>query len=74
MAALASILALAGGFLMRYLMVMAGRASSDDPQATIEFTRAKSSPESVNPYLITHSFLTRSSLLSRRITRSIEMA
>ena len=48
-AALASILALAGGFLLRYLMVMAGRASADDPQATFEFTRAKSSPESINP-------------------------
>jgi hypothetical protein len=30
---------LAGGLMFRYLMVMAGRASADDPQATFEFTR-----------------------------------
>lgn len=37
--ALASTLVLVGGFLLRYIMVMAGRASADDPQATFELTR-----------------------------------
>lgn len=36
---LSSVLALTGGFLLRYVMVMAGRASADDPQATFEYTR-----------------------------------
>jgi formate-dependent nitrite reductase membrane component NrfD len=36
--ALAAAMALAGGFMFRYLMVMAGRASADDPQSTFEFT------------------------------------
>jgi formate-dependent nitrite reductase membrane component NrfD len=38
-AGVTSSLILAGGFLLRYLMVMAGRASADDPQATFEYTR-----------------------------------
>jgi formate-dependent nitrite reductase membrane component NrfD len=38
--ALAAILALAGGLCLRYLMVMAGRASADDPAATFAFTRS----------------------------------
>lgn len=36
---LSSLLTLTGGFLLRYVMVMAGRASADDPQATFEFAR-----------------------------------
>ena len=32
--ALASLLVLAGGFALRYVMVMAGRQSADDPEAT----------------------------------------
>jgi formate-dependent nitrite reductase membrane component NrfD len=38
--ALASLLVLGGGFLFRYVIIMAGRASADDPQATFELTRA----------------------------------
>ena len=38
-AILSSILTLTGGFLLRYVMVMAGRASADDPQATFDFAR-----------------------------------
>lgn len=38
--ALGSLLTLAGGFMFRYVMVMAGRASADDPEATFEFTKA----------------------------------
>jgi formate-dependent nitrite reductase membrane component NrfD len=41
-AILSACLTLTGGFLLRYVMVMAGRASADDPQATFEFTRSKS--------------------------------
>lgn len=37
---LSSLLTLTGGFLLRYVMVMAGRASADDPQATFEFARS----------------------------------
>ena len=37
-AVLASILTLTGGYLLRYAMVMAGRASADDPHATFEMT------------------------------------
>lgn len=36
---LRSSLTLTGGFLLRYVMVMAGRASADDPQATFAFAR-----------------------------------
>lgn len=36
---LSSLLTLTGGFLLRYVMVMAGRASADDPQATFEYAR-----------------------------------
>jgi formate-dependent nitrite reductase membrane component NrfD len=36
--ALASLLVLVGGFLLRYVMVMAGRASADDPYATFSST------------------------------------
>lgn len=37
--ALASLLVLGGGFLFRYVIVMAGRQSADDPQATFELTK-----------------------------------
>lgn len=37
--ALQSLLTLGGGLTLRYVMVMAGRASADDPQATFELTR-----------------------------------
>jgi formate-dependent nitrite reductase membrane component NrfD len=36
---LASTLVLAGGLMLRYVMVMAGHASADDPEATFELTR-----------------------------------
>ena len=39
--ALASCLVLTGGYLFRHVMVMAGRASADDPGATFELTRAR---------------------------------
>ncbi len=38
-AALSSIMILAGGFLMRYVMVMGGRESADDPRATFEYAK-----------------------------------
>jgi formate-dependent nitrite reductase membrane component NrfD len=38
--AAASILVLAGGLALRCVMVFAGRASADDPEATFEFARA----------------------------------
>ena len=38
-AILSSLLTLTGGFLLRYVMVMAGRASADDPHATFGFAR-----------------------------------
>jgi formate-dependent nitrite reductase membrane component NrfD len=34
-----SLLTLSGGLMLRYVMVMAGHASADDPQATFAFTR-----------------------------------
>ncbi|MGH2352572.1 MAG: NrfD/PsrC family molybdoenzyme membrane anchor subunit [Chloroflexota bacterium] len=37
--AAASALVLAGGFTLRYVMVLAGRASADDPQATFELAQ-----------------------------------
>ena len=37
--AVAATLTLAGGFMLRYLIVMAGRESADDPRATFEMTR-----------------------------------
>ncbi|HEX9373774.1 MAG TPA: NrfD/PsrC family molybdoenzyme membrane anchor subunit [Roseiflexaceae bacterium] len=39
LAALASLLTLAGGLCLRYVMVMAGRASAADPQASFQFAR-----------------------------------
>lgn len=36
----AALLTLAGGFLLRYLVVVAGNASADDPEATFELTRS----------------------------------
>lgn len=36
---LASTLTLAGGLMLRYVMVMAGHASADDPEATFEYAR-----------------------------------
>ncbi|MBX6342029.1 MAG: polysulfide reductase, partial [Thermomicrobiaceae bacterium] len=39
LAALAALLDLGGGLAFRYLFVMAGRASADDPRATFELTR-----------------------------------
>lgn len=41
---LASLCVLSGGFLFRYVVVMAGRQSADDPQATFELTRGHLSP------------------------------
>lgn len=38
---LAAALVLAGGFLLRYLMVFGGHRSADDPQATFELTRKR---------------------------------
>jgi len=38
---LSSLLSLAGGLCLRYVMVMAGKASAADPQATFEFTRRR---------------------------------
>jgi formate-dependent nitrite reductase membrane component NrfD len=38
--ALASLLVLAGGFLLRYVMVMAGRRSADDPHASFALARS----------------------------------
>jgi formate-dependent nitrite reductase membrane component NrfD len=38
-AAVSSVMILVGGFLLRYVMVMAGRGSADDPQATFEYAR-----------------------------------
>jgi formate-dependent nitrite reductase membrane component NrfD len=35
----ASVLGLAGGFALRYAVVMGGHASADDPQATFDFAR-----------------------------------
>jgi formate-dependent nitrite reductase membrane component NrfD len=37
--AIASILTLVGGFALRYVLVVAGQASSDDPHATFEMTK-----------------------------------
>jgi formate-dependent nitrite reductase membrane component NrfD len=34
-----SVLGLAGGFALRYAVIMAGHASADDPQATFDFAR-----------------------------------
>ncbi len=42
LAGISATLTLIGGFLLRYLIVMAGRASADDPQATFEFTKRPS--------------------------------
>ncbi len=41
---LASTLVLAGGLLLRYVMIMAGHASADDPQSTFAFTRGEDHP------------------------------
>jgi formate-dependent nitrite reductase membrane component NrfD len=38
-AALSSVLTLSGGFMFRYVMVVAGHRSADDPQATFELAR-----------------------------------
>ncbi len=40
--AVASTLVLVGGFLLRYTIVMAGRESAEDPQATFELARPES--------------------------------
>ncbi|CAA9294994.1 MAG: Formate dehydrogenase O putative subunit [uncultured Chloroflexi bacterium] len=37
----ASVCVLTGGFAFRYVMVMAGRASADDPQATFDLTKSR---------------------------------
>ncbi len=47
--ALVSLLILAGGFLLRYIMVMAGRRSADDPHATFELTRSSHTPDTAVP-------------------------
>lgn len=36
---LSALMTLVGGFLLRYVMIMAGHVSADDPEATFEFTR-----------------------------------
>ena len=41
-AGLTSALVLTGGFLFRYVIVIAGRDSADDPKATFEMARGKS--------------------------------
>jgi formate-dependent nitrite reductase membrane component NrfD len=45
--ALASVASLVGGFLLKYVVVMAGQASADDPAATFEYAggRAPDRPE-----------------------------
>jgi formate-dependent nitrite reductase membrane component NrfD len=40
-AVVSSLLTLTGGFLLRYVMVVAGRASADDPQSTFALGRRK---------------------------------
>lgn len=47
--ALASVLVLIGGFLLRYLMVIGGRASANDPEATFEFAKANGSGTTRGP-------------------------
>jgi hypothetical protein len=42
--ALAAVLTLCGGFALRYVTVVAGRASADDPDATFVFTQKRSAP------------------------------
>ncbi len=42
MGVVASLLALCGGFFLRYVMVMGGGLSADDPHATFEMTRSRS--------------------------------
>lgn len=46
---LSSLLTLTGGFLLRYVMVMAGRASADDPQATFEYARGSQRQVPISP-------------------------
>jgi formate-dependent nitrite reductase membrane component NrfD len=46
---LSSLLTLSGGFLLRYVMVMAGRASADDPRATFEYARSHARQRSPEP-------------------------
>lgn len=41
LSALASLLVLFGGFILRYAMIVGGRDSADDPQATFAYTRKK---------------------------------
>ena len=42
---LASLLVLAGGFILRYVAVVGGHASADDPRATFAYARAEPSEE-----------------------------
>jgi hypothetical protein len=42
-AGVSSALTLAGGFALRYVMIVGGRNSADDPQATFEMTAARPS-------------------------------
>ena len=46
--ALSSLLALSGGVMFRYVMVVAGHRSADDPQATFELTQ-RGSQHSIDP-------------------------
>jgi formate-dependent nitrite reductase membrane component NrfD len=46
-AALVSILTIFGGYLLRYVMVMAGRASADDPHATFELTGREAARDTI---------------------------
>jgi formate-dependent nitrite reductase membrane component NrfD len=47
--ALAALLVLMGGFLLRWVMVMGGRQSADDPAATFELTRGDSADDATRP-------------------------
>lgn len=48
-AAAASLCVLVGGYLLRYVMVLAGHASADDPHATYALTRQPDSPGNAPP-------------------------
>ncbi|HEY7063381.1 MAG TPA: NrfD/PsrC family molybdoenzyme membrane anchor subunit [Chloroflexota bacterium] len=47
--AAAALSVLAGGYLVRYVLVMAGRASADDPHATFALTRGPHAPATPSP-------------------------
>jgi hypothetical protein len=53
-AALSSLLALSGGIIFRYVMVVGGHRSADDPQATFELAR-RGSQEPTKPITDGHA-------------------